>query len=245
MTARAPDGHALVRQYDGGATLLVIPGAAGPLRVLVDCGAPARRPLGELVARIVADVTEEDGTARLDVVAATGADRVAGFAEPAWAAVEVGELWAASGAGAEVADALRSSFATTPGVRSLDEGVIEADVLPGVRAGVLDRDGGEPAAAPAAGGTARPQAPPPFDESWVLPAGDPRLTKDFVLSAERRKQIEDFARKQLRVGLAAAEQGGGLALVFELGAAALRVPSERPPGDGDPDALFSDATVPV
>jgi hypothetical protein len=102
MTVAPEPGHALVRMYNvgfGDAFLLVLPGQPRPRRVLIDCGSHlasnGRRPLGEVVAQIVADVSDDDGQAEIDVVVATHrhADHVSGFGDDAWASVTVGEVW--------------------------------------------------------------------------------------------------------------------------------------------------------
>ncbi|BDZ54128.1 ComEC/Rec2 family competence protein [Agromyces marinus] len=75
-------------------------------RMLLDCGvhshgrapvAGGTRSIGEVVAAVIAHLVEEspDGRPRLDVVAASHrhADHVSGFADDAWAEVEVGEVW--------------------------------------------------------------------------------------------------------------------------------------------------------
>jgi hypothetical protein len=94
--------HVTVRMYNvgfGDAFLLVFPGDDRPRRVLVDCGShaagPGPRPIDDVVAQIVSDVTDDDGTARIDLVVGTHRhrDHVSGFAVSRWDAVEVGEVW--------------------------------------------------------------------------------------------------------------------------------------------------------
>jgi beta-lactamase superfamily II metal-dependent hydrolase len=83
----------------GDAFLLVLPGPDRPRRMLVDCGShasgPGPRPMAEVVESIIADVTDADGVARIDVVVGTHRhrDHVSGFANAAWGDVEVREVW--------------------------------------------------------------------------------------------------------------------------------------------------------
>jgi beta-lactamase superfamily II metal-dependent hydrolase len=69
-------------------------------RMLVDCGVHLQgsaRPLAESVAAIIADLAADSpgGRPHLDVIVATHHhyDHIAGFADSAWEAVEVGEVW--------------------------------------------------------------------------------------------------------------------------------------------------------
>ena len=90
-----------VRMYNvgfGDAFLVTFPAAGRACRVLFDCGsiaAPPGRPMSDVVARIVSDVTDPDGVARIDVVVATHRhrDHVSGFGLEPWAGVEVREVW--------------------------------------------------------------------------------------------------------------------------------------------------------
>lgn len=93
-----------IRMYDVGfGDCFVVTVADGPerWRMLVDCGVHSQgraRPIEEVVAAVVDQLEQDPGTtgrARLDVVVATHrhADHVSGFAEDAWRAVEVGEVW--------------------------------------------------------------------------------------------------------------------------------------------------------
>ena len=91
-----------VRMYDvgfGDAFLLQIPDGNAVRRVLFDCGSieasAAGGPMKGCVERIVRDVTDPDGVARIDVVVATHRhrDHVSGFDNAAWADVEVKEVW--------------------------------------------------------------------------------------------------------------------------------------------------------
>lgn len=102
MTLTTDAGHVTVRMYNvgfGDAFLLVFPGADRPRRMLVDCGShaagPGPRPMAEVVASIIADVTDDDGVARIDVVVGTHRhrDHVSGFADEHWGEVVVGEVW--------------------------------------------------------------------------------------------------------------------------------------------------------
>jgi beta-lactamase superfamily II metal-dependent hydrolase len=77
--------------------LLFSDGELRPRRVLVDCGSVAKNqlPMPSIVPKIIDDVRDRDGTARIDVVIASHRhrDHVSGFASPLWSAVEVGEVW--------------------------------------------------------------------------------------------------------------------------------------------------------
>jgi beta-lactamase superfamily II metal-dependent hydrolase len=102
MTLTTGDDHITVRMYNvgfGDAFLLVLPGPDRPRRILVDCGShpsgPGPRPMAKVVGSIIADVTDQDGVARIDVVVGTHRhrDHVSGFENGGWDAVEVGEVW--------------------------------------------------------------------------------------------------------------------------------------------------------
>ncbi|MCA0239953.1 MAG: hypothetical protein LCI02_03765 [Proteobacteria bacterium] len=91
-----------VRMYDvgfGDAFLVRISRRNGELRILFDCGSiqasAAGGAMGNVVRKIIADVTDADGVARIDVIVATHRhkDHVSGFADDAWNAVEVKEVW--------------------------------------------------------------------------------------------------------------------------------------------------------
>lgn len=91
-----------VRMYNvgfGDAFLVKIPDGAHERRILFDCGSveasSAGGAMGGIVRRIIADVTDADGVARIDVVVATHRhkDHVSGFADPAWNQVQVREVW--------------------------------------------------------------------------------------------------------------------------------------------------------
>jgi beta-lactamase superfamily II metal-dependent hydrolase len=91
-----------VRMYNvgfGDAFLVKIPDGAHERRVLFDCGSIESSPTGGsmagIVERIIADATDNDGVARIDVVVATHRhkDHVSGFANAAWSQVQVREVW--------------------------------------------------------------------------------------------------------------------------------------------------------
>jgi beta-lactamase superfamily II metal-dependent hydrolase len=89
-----------VRMYDvgfGDAFLVLIPDGTGTRKVLFDCGSIAQgsASMVEVTRRIVQDVTDPDGTARIDVVVMSHRhrDHVSGFAQPVWDQVEVQEVW--------------------------------------------------------------------------------------------------------------------------------------------------------
>lgn len=91
-----------IRMYNvgfGDAFLLLFPDGDRPRRVLIDCGmhsiGPGPSKMKEVVKQIVADTTDANGKARIDVVIATHRhqDHVSGFSQPLWNKVEVGEVW--------------------------------------------------------------------------------------------------------------------------------------------------------
>ncbi|MFO0614714.1 MAG: hypothetical protein U0414_19160 [Polyangiaceae bacterium] len=108
--SQAP-GDIEVRMYRigfGDAFLVVLPAADGARRtVLFDCGRHFQTPRAAvegvapppsedaIVGRIIEDVVEIAGRARIDVVVATHRhqDHVSGFESARWAEVEVGEVW--------------------------------------------------------------------------------------------------------------------------------------------------------
>jgi len=82
----------------GDAFLVTLPAAGRACRMLFDCGSIAAapgRPMSDVVSRIVADATDADGVARIDVVIATHRhrDHVSGFGLEPWGQVEVREVW--------------------------------------------------------------------------------------------------------------------------------------------------------
>lgn len=97
-----------VRMYNvgfGDAFRVIVRRGDQSWRMLVDCGVHnqglvrhkgQKRPIGESVATIIADLEKEcDGQPELDVIVATHhhADHISGFAEKAWEKVKVGEVW--------------------------------------------------------------------------------------------------------------------------------------------------------
>jgi hypothetical protein len=94
--------EATIRMYNvgfGDSFLLRLPGEDREVKVLFDCGSHSGskrpRPMREVVAQIIEDVRDDDGTPRIDVVIGTHRhqDHVSGFAEDRWSEVEVGEVW--------------------------------------------------------------------------------------------------------------------------------------------------------
>lgn len=91
----------VIRMYNvgfGDAFLVLLPAENEQRRILFDCGsiqAADDLPMAKIVDRIVSDVTDQDGTARIDVVVATHRhkDHVSGFGQAAWDNVEVKEVW--------------------------------------------------------------------------------------------------------------------------------------------------------
>ncbi len=91
-----------IRMYNvglGDSFLLRFPGEERDHKVLIDCGVhmsgPGPYKMDQVVERIIADVTDDDGTPRIDVVVASHrhADHVVGFESARWGEVEVGEVW--------------------------------------------------------------------------------------------------------------------------------------------------------
>lgn len=101
--ATTPPDKVTIRMYNAGfgdAFLLIIPAPDRDRKILIDCGvhASGRNPklsIAKVVEYIVKDVTEKDGTPRIDVVIATHRhqDHVEGFREALWDTVEVTEVW--------------------------------------------------------------------------------------------------------------------------------------------------------
>jgi len=93
--------QATIRMYNvgfGDAFLISIHNGKRLSRVLFDCGsieAAEGIKMESIVEQIVADATDPDGVARIDVVVATHRhkDHVSGFAQPQWENVEVKEVW--------------------------------------------------------------------------------------------------------------------------------------------------------
>lgn len=91
-----------VRMYDvgfGDCFLLRIPSANGKVaKVLFDCGSIklGANQIKDVIQQVINDSRSAPGEpARIDVVVATHRhrDHISGFADPAWAEVEVGEVW--------------------------------------------------------------------------------------------------------------------------------------------------------
>jgi beta-lactamase superfamily II metal-dependent hydrolase len=90
-----------IRMYNvgfGDAFLVLLPAAGKERRILFDCGsiqAAKDVPMARIVDRIIADVTDDDGVPRIDVVVGTHRhkDHVSGFGNPKWNSVEVKEVW--------------------------------------------------------------------------------------------------------------------------------------------------------
>lgn len=91
----------LVRMYNvgfGDSFLVEFPNDLGDVtRVLIDCGsiAAASLKMTDLVDRILDDVRDADGRARIDVVVCTHrhADHISGFASSVWKDLVVKEVW--------------------------------------------------------------------------------------------------------------------------------------------------------
>lgn len=91
-----------VRMYNvgfGDSFLLTFPTSDRPRKVLVDCGVHtaggSTHSIGDVARQVMADATEGDGVARIDLVIATHRhqDHVSGFDNLAWKDVHVGEVW--------------------------------------------------------------------------------------------------------------------------------------------------------
>lgn len=90
-----------IRMYNvgfGDAFLVSLPDGEKQRRILFDCGSIEAAPgvtMPSIVDRIVRDVTDSDGAARIDVVVATHRhkDHVSGFGQASWDQVEVKEVW--------------------------------------------------------------------------------------------------------------------------------------------------------
>jgi beta-lactamase superfamily II metal-dependent hydrolase len=94
--------HITIRMYNvglGDSFLLRFPDHDRERKVLIDCGVhpsgPGPYKMADVVDQIIADVTDEDGTPRIDVVVATHRhrDHVLGFENGRWREVEVEEVW--------------------------------------------------------------------------------------------------------------------------------------------------------
>ncbi len=97
----AVEGAVSVRMYDvgfGDCFLVSLPSPDGRRKVLFDCGSIklGGRPINEVVRQVIEDARDDrDGVPRIDVIVATHRhrDHVSGFDHPAWAEVEVKEVW--------------------------------------------------------------------------------------------------------------------------------------------------------
>jgi beta-lactamase superfamily II metal-dependent hydrolase len=100
-TGAPRDRHVTIRMYNvgfGDAFLALIPDGDGERRILFDCGSIEAAPglaMSSVVDRIVSDVTDAKGVARIDVVVATHRhkDHVSGFGLEVWGGVHVNEVW--------------------------------------------------------------------------------------------------------------------------------------------------------
>ena len=98
---KASEREVAIRMYNvgfGDAFLLLLPDGDKQRRILFDCGSIEASPgmtMRKIVERIVRDVTDADGVARIDVVVATHRhkDHVSGFGQAAWGDVAVKEVW--------------------------------------------------------------------------------------------------------------------------------------------------------
>jgi beta-lactamase superfamily II metal-dependent hydrolase len=98
--AAGADQHVRIRMYNvgfGDCFLMFIPTSDGEKKVLVDCGSikQGSQPLAKVVDKLIADVTDEDGKAAIDLLIATHRhrDHVSGFANAVWDEVDVKEIW--------------------------------------------------------------------------------------------------------------------------------------------------------
>lgn len=89
-----------VRMYNvgfGDCFLVQIPDNPRPKKVVIDCGSlkNKRYNIQQISDRLIADVTDDDGVARIDllVMSHRHADHISGFTNKKWATVEVGEVW--------------------------------------------------------------------------------------------------------------------------------------------------------
>lgn len=132
-----------VRMYNvgfGDAFLVKIPDGAGERRILFDCGSIDASPTGGsmagVVKRIIADVTDDDGVARIDVVVATHRhkDHVSGFANAAWSQVHVREVWLPWTEHPSDAEARRIREAQSKLALGLNQALLSAPLAVGVEA---------------------------------------------------------------------------------------------------------------
>jgi len=100
-TGAPSDRHVTIRMYNvgfGDAFLVLLPDGGEQRRILFDCGSIEAAPglaMSSVVDRIVSDVTDANGVARIDVVVATHRhkDHVSGFGLELWGGVHVKEVW--------------------------------------------------------------------------------------------------------------------------------------------------------
>jgi beta-lactamase superfamily II metal-dependent hydrolase len=100
----APAGNARtihIRMYNcgfGDCFLIRAPTRSGAEKtILIDCGSFKKqaKSISEIVGQVIADLPVRDGKPRVDLLIATHRhkDHIAGFADPRWSEVEVGEVW--------------------------------------------------------------------------------------------------------------------------------------------------------
>ncbi len=89
-----------IRMYEvgfGDCLLVTFGSGDAAKRILFDCGSLSRTKadVAKVAADVIATCTDRDGKARLELVVCTHRhkDHVCGFDDPAWAVVEVGEVW--------------------------------------------------------------------------------------------------------------------------------------------------------
>lgn len=89
-----------VRMYNvgfGDCFLISLPTKTGMRRMLVDCGSmgKANLSIADIARQVIADVSDANGKAKIDVVVATHRhrDHVSGFAAKEWRDVDVQEVW--------------------------------------------------------------------------------------------------------------------------------------------------------
>jgi hypothetical protein len=90
-----------IRMYNcgfGDCFLIFAPARGGPeKKILIDCGSfkAQVQPIKAIVGHVIDDLRDNDGTPRVDLLVVTHRhkDHIAGFADPRWSEVEVGEVW--------------------------------------------------------------------------------------------------------------------------------------------------------
>jgi beta-lactamase superfamily II metal-dependent hydrolase len=101
-TAPAGNGRTIrIRMYNcgfGDCFLIFAPTRSGAEKtILIDCGSFKKqaKPIREIVGRVIEDLPVREGKPRVDLLIATHRhkDHIAGFADPRWSEVEVGEVW--------------------------------------------------------------------------------------------------------------------------------------------------------